>query len=57
MDLYKEKRDRLSAESAKVVSDSRQSCRDSAEHINSSRRAIDRSLRLLGVRYHPGFED
>lgn len=45
-------RERLSAMTASMVSNSRDSCEDGAKHIRDSRKAIERSLRLLGKRFH-----
>ena len=43
---------RLSAKTRKMTTASRASCEETSEHIKSSRSAIERSLGLLGERFH-----
>jgi hypothetical protein len=43
---------RATAETAVATNASRDSCADTARHIENSREAIARSLRLLGKRFH-----
>ena len=44
---YRQVLDRVSAESSAKITSARQHSEDSASHVQSSRRAIDRSLELL----------
>lgn len=47
-------RARAKAESAAHVAAANLSNRQSADHVDSSRKAIQRSLRLLGTRFYRG---
>jgi hypothetical protein len=45
-------RSRVNADSMKIISAARDSCEEGARHVAKSREAIERSLRLLGKRFH-----
>lgn len=45
---------RVTAESQQHILRSRADCEDGAEHVRSSREAVDRSLRLLRQPVHRG---
>lgn len=52
-----EMRARAKADSAAHVAAAKVSNKQSADHVEASRVAIDRSLRLLAHRFHHGFEN
>jgi hypothetical protein len=45
----------VSAETTRSIVNARASCEDADEHVRSSRRAVNRSLRTLGRRFFEVF--